>query len=138
MEKKYSSLRVIAWVISSIAWVSLIIVFLEIGFLGIIAEGIDMISNDNQELYHFVQTINTALGLNAIIILISGLISFILLSSIAEKIRIFIDIETNSRVINNSLLKIINILEEKFDIKAKEPEYEKSILKILKDKFDKL
>ena len=138
MEKKYSSLRVIAWVISSIAWVSLIIVFLEIGFLVIIAEGIDMISNDNQELYHFVQTINTALGLNAIIILISGIISFILLSSIAERIRLFIDIENNSRVINNSLLKIINILEEKFDIKAKEPEYEKSILKILKDKFDNL
>lgn len=138
MEKKYSSLRVIAWVISTIAWVSLIIVFLEIGFLGIIAEGIDMISSDNQELYDFVETINTALGLNAIIILISGLISFILLSSIAERIRLFIDIENNSRIINNSLLKIINILEEKFDIKAKEPEYEKSIFKIMKDKFDKL
>jgi hypothetical protein len=138
MEKKYSSLRVIAWVISVIAWASLIIVFLEIGFLGIIAEGAARISKDSQELYYFVKAINTALGLNAIMILISGLISFILLNSIAERIRLFIDIETNSRVINNSLLKIINILEEKFDIKAKEPEYEKSIFKILKDKFDNL
>jgi hypothetical protein len=58
-----------------------------------------------------------------------------MLSSVAERIRLFIDIEYNSRLINNSLMKIINILENKFEIKGEEPEYEKSLLQIIKDWF---
>jgi hypothetical protein len=135
MEKKFSSLRLIAWCIKAIAWISLIIAFLEIGFLGIVAEGIDNITGDNKDLYNLVNSINTLLGLNAIVILVTALISFILLSSVAERIRLFIDIEYNSRIINNSLLKIINILENKFEIKAEEPEYEKSLLQMIKDWF---
>jgi len=69
------------------------------------------------------------------VILITALISFIMLSSVAERIRLFIDIEYNSRTINNSLMKIINILENKFEIKAEEPEYEKSLLQMIKDWF---
>ena len=135
MEKKFSSLRLIAWCIKAIAWISLIIAFLEIGFLGIVAEGIDNIKADNKDLYYLVKGINTLLGLNAMVILITAIISFVLLSSVAERIRLYIDIEYNSRLINNSLMKIINILEKKFEIKSEEPEYEKSLLQMIKDWF---
>ena len=137
MKKKYNSLRLIAWCIKLIAWISLIIAFLEIGFLIIVAEGVQYLLA-NQNLYYFVTSINTILGINGVVILVTALISFVMLSSVAERIRLFIDIEYNSRLINNSLLKILNILEKKFEIEAEEPEYEKSLIQILKNWFSKL
>ena len=86
MKKKYSSLRLIAWCIKLIAWISLIIAFLEIGFLIIVAEGVQYLLA-NQNLYYFVTSINTILGINGVVILVTALISFVMLSSVAERMR---------------------------------------------------
>ena len=101
MEKKFSSLRLIAWCIKTIAWIFLIIALLEFGFLGIVAEGIDNIKADNKDLYYLVKGINTLLGLNAMGVLITAITSFVLLSSVSDGIRLFIDIEYNSSLVNN-------------------------------------
>jgi hypothetical protein len=48
------------------------------------------------------------------------------LNSVAERIRIYIDIEQNTRTINDALNKVVYLLETKFELKAEETAKKKS------------
>jgi uncharacterized protein (TIGR02145 family) len=129
MERKYSSLRLISGIISFIAWASLLLVFMEVGMIAVIMSNSDNGTFDNEfftDVYNVTRVINVSLGLNAIVILFAGLISFVTLNSIAERIRIYIDIEQNTRTINDALNKVVYLLETKFEIKAEETAKKKS------------
>ena len=128
MQKKFFSLRLIASVINLISWCMLILAFLEAFFLIALSEGVDNFSREAPELYFFIKVLNAGLGLNAIFILITGLISFVLLNSVSERIRLFIEIEENTRVINQNLGKITKLLEKKFEIKAEDVDEKISII----------
>jgi uncharacterized protein (TIGR02145 family) len=129
MERKYSSLRLISGIISFIAWASLLLVFMEVGMIAVVMSNSDNSTFNNEfftDVYNVTRVINVSLGLNAIVILFAGLISFVTLNSIAERIRIYIDIEQNTRTINDALNKVVYLLETKFEIKAEETAKKKS------------
>jgi len=128
MQKKYSSLRIIASVINVISWLMLLLTFMEAFFLIALTKGIDEFTDEMPKLFYFIKALNAGLGLNAIFILITGLISFVLLNSVSERIRLFIDIEKNTRTINNNLNKITQLLEEKFELKTNEIKEEESLI----------
>jgi hypothetical protein len=128
MQKKFFSLRLIASVINLLSWCMLILALLEAFFLIALSEGVDKLSREAPELFIFIKALNAGLGLNAIIILITGLISFVLLNSVSERIRLFIEIEENTRVINQNLGKITKLLEKKFDLNAEDVDEKISII----------
>ena len=128
MQKKFFSLRLIASVINLLSWCMLILALLEAFFLIAISEGVDKLSRETPDLFIFIKALNTGLGLNAIIILITGLISFVLLNSVSERIRLFIEIEENTRVINQNLRRITKLLEKKFDLNAEDIDEKTSII----------
>jgi hypothetical protein len=106
----------------------LILGFLEVFFLAAVAQGVDKISGKDSELFYFIKALNIGLGLNAIFIMIFSLISFVLLNSISEKIRLFIDIEQNTRIINSNLSKITKLLADKFEIQPEDIKEKESII----------
>lgn len=129
MQKKFFSLRLIASVISLLSWCMLILAFLEAFFLIALSAGLENIdSREVPKLYFFIKGLNAYIGLNTIFILITGLISFVLLNSVSERIRLFIQIEENTRLINQNLGKITKLLESKFQIEAEDVDEKISII----------
>ena len=106
----------------------LLLAFLEAFFFIAISKGIEEFTDPIPELFYFVKVLNAGLGLNAILILIIGFISFVILISVSERIRLFIDIERNTRKINNNIEKISQLLERKFNLKTIEVKEEESII----------
>jgi hypothetical protein len=129
MQKQFFSLRLIASVINLLSWCMLILAFLEAFFLIAVSVGVeDIYSREVPKLYFFIKALNAGIGLNTIFLLITGLISFVLLNSVSERIRLFIQIEENTRVINQNLSKITKLLESKFQIEAEEVDEKISII----------
>jgi hypothetical protein len=107
----------------------LILAFLEAFFLIAVSVGVeDIDSREVPKLYFLIKGLNAYIGLNTIFTLITGLISFVLLNSVSERIRLFIQIEENTRVINQNLSKITKLLESKFQIEAEEVDEKISII----------
>ncbi len=106
----------------------LLLAFLEAFFFIAISKGIEEFTDPIPELFYFVKVLNAGLGLNAILILIIGFISFVILNSVSERIRLFIDIERNTRKINNNIEKISQLMERKFNLKNIEVKEEESII----------
>jgi hypothetical protein len=97
MQKQFFSLRLIASVINLLSWCMLILAFLEAFFLIAVSVGVeDIDSREVPKLYFLIKGLNAYIGLNTIFTLITGLISFVLLNSVSERIRLFIQIEENS------------------------------------------
>ena len=129
MQKQFFSLRLIASVINLLSWCLLILAFLEAFFLMALSAGVeDIDSREVPKLYFFIKGLNAYIGLNTIFILITGLISFVLLNSVSERIRLFIQIEENTRLINQNLGKITKLLESKFQIEAEDVDEKISII----------
>jgi hypothetical protein len=139
MKDKYSSLKTIAWFIKFFANISLFITVIQVIGLFLIANtNQDAFNREFSELGNFYFIIQSALNLSAVAIIITGIFIYIVTSSIAERIRLLIDLEFNSRNIDNSLKKIVTLLETKFEMASIEPEEERSLIQIIKNKIDEL
>lgn len=98
-QRKYSALKTIATVYKVIANIWLIgsIISGIIG-IGVIAENIRYSSGAR----------NLAIFLNIVVAIVIGVVGFISFLAASENIKLFIDIEENTRLTNNLLRKFIN------------------------------
>ena len=112
MKDKYSSLRTIAWFIKFFANISLFITIVQVLGLLLIANTSQVAFNrEFPEFGNFYFIMQSALNLSAVAIIVTGIFIYIVTSSIAERIRLLIDLEYSSRSIDTSLKKIVTLLE---------------------------
>jgi len=122
MEKRYSSLRIIASVIKFFAYFFLIISILEVILLALIGKSSDeFLSQSESDLQLFIEGINNFIGVSILTIIIGGIIMYILISSFSEIIKLYIDVEYNTRNTQSTLEKTLKLLERKFEINSTEP-----------------
>jgi branched-subunit amino acid transport protein len=120
MKEKYFSLRIIAWFVKLIAYICLAIAILEAIVSYVVYNNLsERFTTEFPFLSDISKGLYTIFGVNSIILVIGGFISFILISAWAERIRFMIDIEKNSRNTNDTLNKILSTLEKEFSKKEK-------------------
>jgi L-asparagine transporter-like permease len=134
MKKKYNSLRFIASFIKLIAYLFLLLGILEIIIFSYSRNLIEGgISNEWQNIKIFLDGI---FGVYYIFIILISIVSYILISSSAERIRLLIDIEENTRSIDLSIKKILLLQENSLGISAPEIKEEQSLFTLFKNLFD--
>lgn len=122
MEKRYSSLRTIASVIKFFAYFFLIISILEVILIFLAGKSAnEFLSKDEDDFKQFIDGINNFIGFSTFAILIGGIIIYIMISSLSEIIKLYIDVEHNTRNTQSTLEKILKSLERKFEINSPGP-----------------
>ncbi len=107
---KYTSLKIVAWVISFVGFLFLGVAIIEIAILVEISKNNTL--NGNEFLVFARNLIDAFLLVNAGVIIFWGIVLFILFQAIAQQIKLFIDIERNTSVILENTNSQRDLLEQ--------------------------